>query len=103
VGLAWPEEGVVLVAVPMAIVKGTKRPSAAKLLMDFFLSEEAMHEYVAGELRFSFREGFKNPEAVQQYMPDVDKVKALPMNWAALTDAEIKKVQEEFRKILKVD
>ncbi len=103
VGLAWPEEGVVLVAVPMAILKGSKRPNAAKLLLDFLLSEEAMHEYVSGELRFSFREGFKNPEAVRQYMPDVDKVKALPMNWAALTLAEIRKVQEDFRRILRVD
>ena len=35
VRLAWPEEGVVLVAVPMAILEGSRRPSAAKLLMEF--------------------------------------------------------------------
>lgn len=62
-----------------------------------------MHEYVSGELRFSFRDGFKNPDAVRQYMPDVDKVKALPMNWPALTLAGIRNVQNEFRRILRVD
>jgi len=103
VRLAWPEEGVVLVAVPMAILKGSRRPNAAKLLMEFLLSEEAMREYVSGELRFSFRDGFKNPDAVRAYMPDVDKVKALPMNWPTLTLPEVRKVQNEFRRILRVD
>jgi hypothetical protein len=67
------------------------------------LSEEAMHEYVSGELRFSFPEGFKNPEAVRQYMPDVDKVKALPMNWPALTLAGIRNVLERVPEDLRVD
>jgi iron(III) transport system substrate-binding protein len=102
-GVAWPEEGVVVLGVPMAILKGTKRPNAAKLLMEFLLSEEGMQAYIEGEALFSFREGFKLPEVVKKYTPEVDKVRAMPVNWPGLTIPEVKKVQDEFRRVLKVD
>jgi len=102
-GVSWPVEGVVVLGVPMAILKGTKHPNAAKLLVDFFLSEEGMYEYILHEGLFSFRAGFRVPDPVRKYTPDVDQVKALPVNWPALTLAEIKKVQDQFRKILNVD
>ncbi len=102
-GVAWPEDGVVVLGVPLAILKGTKRPNAAKLLMDFLLSEEGMQAYIGGEALFTFREGFKLSEAVRKYTPEVDKVKAMPVNWPALSIAEVKKVQDEFRKLLRVD
>ncbi len=102
-GVAWPEEGVVVLGVPMAILKGSKRPNAAKLLVDFLLSEEGMQAYIEGEAVFTFRDGFKVPEAIKKYTPEVDKVKAMPVTWPGLTIPEVKKVQDEFRKILKVD
>ena len=102
-GVAWPEEGVAVLGTPIAIVKGTKRPNAAKLLMEFLLSEEGMTEFVAGEGVFSLREGFKVPDAVKRFTPAVSAVKAMPVNWPALTIAEVRKIQDEFRKILRVD
>jgi len=102
-GVAWPEEGVVVLGVQMAILKGSKRPNAAKLLVDFFLSEEGMEAYIQGEALFTFREGFKAPAAPGKYTPDIGQVKSIPVNWPALTLAGIKKVQDDFRRVLKVD
>ncbi len=102
-GLAWPQEGVTLLGVPFGIFKGAKHPNAAKLLMEFFLSEEGMREMVLGEGVTSFREGFKTPDAVRPYVADMEKLKSLPVNWAGLTLAEVKKVQDDFRRVLKVD
>lgn len=102
-GVAWPQEGVVLLGVPLAIVKGTKHPNAAKLLMEFLLSEEGMQAFIAGEGVFSLREGFPVPAAVRKYTPDVSTVKAMPINWGTLTIPEVRKVQNDFRKILRVD
>jgi iron(III) transport system substrate-binding protein len=100
---AWPQEGVVVLNWPMAILKGTKHPNAAKLLMDYLLSEDGMRAMVVGEAVFSFREGLKIPEAVQRYLPPVDQVKSVPVNWAALNLTEVKRIQNEFRKVFRVD
>ena len=102
-GIAWPQEGIVLMGVPLAILKGTKHPSAARLLVDFLLSEEAMAIYVSGEPRLSLREGLKLPDAVRKYLPDVDRVKVIPVNWPALSLSDIRKAQNDFRKVLRVD
>ena len=102
-GIAWPEEGVALMSAPIAVLKGSKHPNAAKLFLDFVLSEEGMREYVGGEAFFTFREGFRVPDAVKPYVPPLDQVKMLPINWPALTLSEIRRVQNEFRKVLGVD
>ncbi len=101
--VAWPQEGVTLLPMPIAILKGTAHPNAAKLLVEFFLSEEGMREYITGEAIFSLREGLRVPEAVRRYTPGVEQVKSLPINWAAFTLQEVRKVQDEFRRVLKVD
>jgi ABC-type Fe3+ transport system substrate-binding protein len=102
-GVAWPSEGVVLIGVPMAILKGAKHPNAAKLFTEFLLSEEGMTAFITGEGVFSFREGFQVPAAVKKYTPDVSTVKAMPVNWTTFTIPEVRKVQNEFRKVLRVD
>jgi len=102
-GIGWPQEGLTVMGVPIAILKGSKRPNAAKLFMEFVVSEEGIREYVAGESVIPFRDGFKVPEAVKAYVPALEQLKALPVNWPALTLGEIKKVQDNFRRILKVD
>jgi len=101
--LAWPEEGIVVLGTPMAILKGTRHPNAAKLLVDFLLSQEGMQAYISREANLSFREGFKAPDVVKRYVPDLEKVKVLPVNWSALTLSEVTRIQNEFRKVLRVD
>jgi iron(III) transport system substrate-binding protein len=102
-GVAYPQEGVVLLGVPIAIVKGSRHPNAAKLFLEFLLSEEGMTAFITGEGVFSLREGFKVPEAVRKFTPDVASVKAMPVDWSALTIPEVRRIQNEFRKVLRVD
>ena len=59
--VAWPQEGVVVLWVPMAILKGSRHPNAARLLVDFLLSEEGMATYVGSELRFSLATAWASP------------------------------------------
>lgn len=103
-GVASPREGIVLLGIHMAILKGSKHPNAAKLFVDFILSEEGAHEFVAGEAQFTFREGFRVQDAVRPFAPEVDTVKAIPVNWAALEKlSEVRRIQDEFRRVLRVD
>jgi ABC-type Fe3+ transport system substrate-binding protein len=102
--VAWPQEGIVLLGVPLAILKGSRRPNAARLFMDFLLGEEGMRELVVGEAQFTFREGFKVPGAVRPFAPDPESVNAIPMHWKLLDSlAEIRRIQDEFRRVLNVD
>jgi iron(III) transport system substrate-binding protein len=101
--VGWPQEGTVLLGVPLAILKGSKHPNAAKLFTEFLLSEEGQTAFITGEGVFSLREGFQTPAAVRKYTPDVATIKAMPVNWSTFTLAEVRKVQAEFRKILGVD
>lgn len=102
-GVAWPREGVVLLGVPIAILKGAAHPNAAKLFLEFLLSEEGMTAFITGEGVFSLREGFKVPAAVRKYTPDVGTVKAMPVGWSTLTIPEVRRIQDDFRKVLRVD
>ncbi len=38
-----------------------------------------------------------------RYVPAVDQVKSVPVNWAGLNLAEVKRIQSEFRKVFRVD
>lgn len=71
--------------------------------MEFLLSEEGMREYITGEVIFSLREGLKVPDAVKRFTPEVEQVKVLPINWGALNLQEVRKAQDDFRRVLKVD
>ena len=102
-GIAWPEEGVAVLSAPIAVLKGAPHPNAARLLVDFLLSEDGMRELVSGEMAFSFRDGLKVPEAVRKYVPEIGEVKVLPVNWAQLNLQETKRIQDDFRKVLGVD
>jgi len=102
-GVAWPQEGLTLLPLPFGILKGAPHPNAAKLLIEFFLSEEGVREYISGEAIFSLREGFKVPEVVRRYTPGVAQVKFLPFNWDSFTLQAVRKAQDDFRRVLKVD
>ena len=62
-----------------------------------------MKAFITGEGVFSLREGFQVPAAVKKFTPDVASVKTMPVNWSALTIPEVRRIQGEFRKILRVD
>ncbi len=102
-GIAKPKEGVVLIGEHIGILAGAPHPNAAKLFLDFWLSEEGMTEYVRGEAYIPFREGFRYPAAVQRFLPALEDLKVIPVNWAELTAKDREAAKAHFRKAFGVD
>src|SRR5437879_5649788 len=103
--LTWanPREGVVVLASHLAILKGAPHPNAAKLFVDFLLSEEGATLFARGEGAFVFRDGFTQPAEVAPFLPALDQVKAVPMDWARITNQARERARENFRKAFNVD
>ena len=102
-GIANPKEGVVLIGEHIGILAGAPHPNAAKLFLDFWLSEEGMAEYVRGEAYIPFREGFRYPAEVKPFLPALADVKVIPVDWAALTAKDREEAKAHFRKAFGVD
>ena len=92
-----PEEGVVLLPQTMFILKKAPHPNAAKLWVDFILSEEGQAIVVKGEALISGREGFKSP--LPEYAPPIDSLKLIPVDWKSLSTEELKKIRAEWTAI----
>jgi len=95
------KEGQVMLGNQMAVLKGTKNPNAAKLLVEFFLSEEGADLYVEGEAVYSFRAGYKPPAAAAPYMMDLSKNKLLGMKDWVGAQKSFKKVRREWIDVFK--
>ena len=92
-----PEEGVVLLPQTMFILKKAPHPNAAKLWVDFILSEEGQNIVVKGEAMISGREGFKSP--LPEYAPPINSLKLIPVDWKSLSTEELKKIRAEWTAI----
>jgi len=92
-----PEEGVVLLPQAQFIIKDAPHPNAAKLWIDFMLSEEGQHIIVKGEALISGRTGFKS--ALPEYAPPIENLKIIKADWAAMTPAKLQAWREEWSKI----
>lgn len=102
-GIANPKEGVVLIGEHIGILAGAPHPNAAKLFLDFWLSEEGLTEYVRGEAYIPFREGFRYPAEVRPFLPALADLKVIPVNWADLTAKDREAAKAHFRKAFGVD
>jgi iron(III) transport system substrate-binding protein len=89
-----PEEGVVLLPQSMFILKKAPHPNAAKLWIDFILSERGQTVLVGGEALISGRAGFKSP--LPEYAPSLDSLKIIKIDWEKTSAAELRKMREEW-------
>jgi iron(III) transport system substrate-binding protein len=89
-----PEEGVVLLPQSMFILKKAPHPNAAKLWIDFILSERGQDSLVSGEALISGRAGFKSP--LPEYAPSIDSLKIIKIDWEHVSTAELQKMREEW-------
>jgi ABC-type Fe3+ transport system substrate-binding protein len=89
-----PEEGVVLLPQTMFILKKAPHPNAAKLWVDFILSEEGQTLIVRGEALISGRAGFRSP--LPDYAPPIESLKLIPIDWRSLSTDELKKIRAEW-------
>jgi len=88
------EEGVVLLPQSMFILKKAPHPGAAKLWIDFILSERGQEAVVKGEALISGRAGFKSP--LPEYAPSMDSLKIIKVDWEHVSTAELQKMREEW-------
>jgi len=92
-----PEEGVVLMPQSMFILKGSPHPNAAKLWVDFMLSEKGQTILVKHEALISGRAGFKSP--IPDYAPPIESLKIIRIDWKKTPSAELIKERIEWAKL----
>jgi iron(III) transport system substrate-binding protein len=89
-----PEEGAVLLPQNMFILAKAPHPNAAKLWVDFILSEQGQTIIVKGEAMVSGRTGFKSP--LPEYAPSIDSLKLINVDWQGLTQEKLRELREEW-------
>lgn len=90
----FPTEGVVLLPQNMFILKKAPHPNAAKLWIDFILSERGQNLVVKGEALISGRAGFKSP--LPEYAPPMQSLKVIPIDWEKTSTADLQKMRQEW-------
>lgn len=92
-----PEEGVVLLPQTMIILAKAPHPNAARLWVDFILSEAGQAIVVKGEAMMSGRDGFKSP--LPEYAPSIDQLKLITVDWKSVTTENLKDIRAEWTKV----
>jgi iron(III) transport system substrate-binding protein len=90
----FPKEGVVLLPEATFILADAPHPNAAKLWVDFVLSEAGQKIIVQHEALISGRDGFKSP--LPEYAPPIESINAIPVNWEQITLDDMKKARDEW-------
>ena len=94
-----PKEGVVLLPQAIFILAKAPHPSAAKLWLDFILSEAGQKILVAHEALISGRAGFVSP--IPEYAPPIDKLNVIKIDWEKVTAEDESKAKAEWLSIFK--
>jgi iron(III) transport system substrate-binding protein len=89
-----PKEGVVLLPQAQFITAKAPHPNAAKLWVDYVLSEEGQSIIVNGEAMISGRSGFKSP--LPDFAPPIDSLNVIKMDWAKISTADMNKARAEW-------
>jgi iron(III) transport system substrate-binding protein len=92
-----PEEGIVLMPQGTFILRNAPHPNAAKLWIDFILSQEGQDLLVKGEGLISGRTGFKSP--LPEYAPSVDSVKLIKVDWENMSPKALEEKRAEWLSI----
>jgi iron(III) transport system substrate-binding protein len=92
-----PTEGVVLLPQSMFILAAAPHPAAARLWVDFILSDLGQKIMVDNEAMMSGRSGFKSP--VPQYAPPIDDLKVINVDWEKTSTADMEKARAEWQEI----
>jgi iron(III) transport system substrate-binding protein len=87
IGIVVPEEGTFVIPTPIAVLKATPRPNAAKLFVDFMLSDEGQAVFVEDQT-LSARADVKPPAGAVA----LKDLKIIPMDWQA-----VEKQSEEIK------
>jgi iron(III) transport system substrate-binding protein len=92
-----PKEGIVLLGAGTFILAKAPHPNAAKLWIDFTLSEAGQTILSRREALISTRSGFKSP--LPDYAPAIDELTVMPVDWNKITTEEIRLGKTEWQSI----
>ena len=96
--IGYYEEGLAMLGNQIAVLKGAPNPNAAKLLVEFLLTEEGSDIFVEGEAVYSFRDGYTPPENAAPYLLNLSEHKLIGMkDWVAAV-GEYKSQRELWQK-----
>lgn len=93
----YPSEGFTLLPQSTFILKGAAHTDAAKLWIDFILSEEGQYLLAGKEALISGRIGFRSP--VPDIAPDLGSLKIIKVDWQSMTSATLTKYRDEWESI----
>jgi iron(III) transport system substrate-binding protein len=92
-----PKEGIVLLPAGTFILAKAPHPNAAKLWIDFTLSEAGQTILSKREALISARSGFKSP--LPDYAPAIDALTPMPIDWNKITTEDIRRGKAEWQDI----
>jgi iron(III) transport system substrate-binding protein len=95
--LLYPTDGFTLLPQSTFILKGAAHPNAAKLWIDFILSEQGQRLVTSKEALISGRTGFTSP--IPDIAPDLGSVKAIKVDWQGMNSDTLKKYRDEWESI----
>jgi iron(III) transport system substrate-binding protein len=89
-----PNEGIVLLGAGSFILAKAQHPDAARLWLDFTLSDQGQTILTKREALISGRSGFKSP--LPEYAPAIDDLKLVKVDWQHITTEDIRKAKAEW-------
>ena len=92
--ILYPEEGFTFLPQLTFIMAKAPRPNAAKLWLDFILSETGQQILANREALISGRSGFQSP--IPDIAPSFSSLKIIKVDWEKITAAELMKYREEW-------
>ena len=92
-----PSEGVVLLPQCTFILAKAPHPNAAKLWLDFVLSEKGQTILSKSEALISGRSNFKSP--LPDYAPAIDNLTLIKMDWDKISAADVQAAKKEWLSI----
>ncbi len=89
-----PKEGVVLLPQAMFILAAAPHPAAAKLWIDFILSDIGQKIMVNSEAVMSGRSGFVSP--IPDYAPAIESLNVIKIDWNTVSQDDMEKARQEW-------
>ncbi|TCT08323.1 ABC transporter substrate-binding protein [Aquabacter spiritensis] len=90
----FPKEGVMLLAPSTFILAKAPHPNAAKLWIDFILSETGQKILTESEALISGRAGFKSP--IPEYSPPIESLNLIKFDWSKLNVQDMAKAKADW-------
>lgn len=95
--LVFPDEGAVLMPQNTFIFAAAPNPNAAKLWIDFILSEQGQTILAQREALMSGRAGFVSP--VPEYAPAISDIEIINLDWRNMNAEDLQKSREIWVRI----